>query len=46
MSSRNIQKLMRKTRRSMGRNTEFYVIDISPVAEHPAEIHTREELTT
>jgi hypothetical protein len=29
MSSAKIQKLMRKTRRSKGRNGEFYVIDVS-----------------
>jgi hypothetical protein len=33
MSCAKIQKLMRKTRRSRGRNAEFYVIDVSRVAE-------------
>jgi N-glycosylase/DNA lyase len=33
MSSAKIQKIMRKTRRSRGRNAEFYVIDVSPAAE-------------
>jgi hypothetical protein len=40
-----IQKLMRKTRRSMGRNVELYVINVTPREEQPAEFHTREELT-
>jgi hypothetical protein len=35
---------MRKSRRNKGRNAEFYVIDISQIAEQPAELHTREEL--
>jgi hypothetical protein len=43
MSSGKIQKLMRKTRRSKGRNAEFDVIGISPVAEQPAEFHSGEE---
>jgi hypothetical protein len=46
MPSRKIQKLMRKTRRSTGRSADFYVIDISPAAAQPAEIHTGEVLTT
>jgi hypothetical protein len=41
MSFGKIRKLMRKTRRSMGRNSEFYVIDISPAAKQPAEFLTR-----
>jgi hypothetical protein len=45
MSSGKIQKPMRKTRRSKGRNAEFYVIDISPSAEQLAEFHNGEELT-
>jgi hypothetical protein len=44
MSSAKILKLMRKTRRNRGRNAEFYVIDISPSPEQPAEFHTEEEL--
>jgi hypothetical protein len=40
MSSRKIQKFVRKTRRSKGRNAEFYVINISRAAEQPAEFHT------
>jgi hypothetical protein len=44
MSSAKIQKLMRKTHRSKGHNAEFYVIDVSPAAERPAEFHTGEEL--
>jgi hypothetical protein len=35
-----VQKLMRKTRRSKGRNAEFYVIDVTPAAEQSAEFHT------
>jgi hypothetical protein len=46
MSSAKIQKLMRKTRRRKGRTAEFYVIEITPATEQPAEFHTREELTT
>jgi hypothetical protein len=37
---------MRKTRRIMGRNAEFYVIELTPAADQPTEFHTREELTT
>jgi hypothetical protein len=40
MSSIKIQKLMRKTRRSKGRNTEFYFIHVSAAAEQTAEFHT------
>jgi hypothetical protein len=45
MSSTKVQKLMRKTRRNMGRNAEFYVIELTPSADQPTEFHTREELT-
>jgi hypothetical protein len=45
MSSTKVQKLMRKTRRSRGRNAEFYVIELTPTAEQPTEFHTGEELT-
>jgi hypothetical protein len=45
MSYGKVQKLMRKTRRSKGRNAEFYVIDISLAAEQPVEFHTRKEIT-
>jgi hypothetical protein len=44
MSSAKIQKIMRKTRRSIGRNAEFYVINYSPATEQPAEFHNGEEL--
>jgi hypothetical protein len=44
MFSSKIQKLMRKTRRSRGRNAEFYIIDISPFTEQPAEFHNGKEL--
>jgi hypothetical protein len=30
MSSTKVQKLMRKTRRSRGRNAEFFVIEVTP----------------
>jgi hypothetical protein len=40
-----VQKLMRKTRRGKGRNAVFYVINISPAADHPAEFHIGEERT-
>jgi hypothetical protein len=46
VSSAKIQKLMRKTHRSKGRTAEFYVIEITPATEQPAEFHIREELTT
>jgi hypothetical protein len=46
MSSTKVQKLMRKTRRSIGRNAEFYVIELTPATDQPIEFHTREELTT
>jgi hypothetical protein len=45
MSSTKVQKLMRKTRRSRGRNAEFYVIELTPAADHPIDFHTGEELT-
>jgi hypothetical protein len=44
MSLGKIQKLVRKTGRRKGRNVEFYVINITPTAEQPAEFHIREEL--
>jgi hypothetical protein len=45
MSSTKVQKLMRKTRRSMGRNAEFYVIELTPAVDQPTDFHTGEELT-
>jgi hypothetical protein len=45
MSSFKVQKMMRKTRRSMGRNADFYVINVSPTAQQPTEFHIGEELT-
>jgi hypothetical protein len=36
---------MRKTRRSRGRNAEFYVIELKPAADQPPDFHTGEELT-
>jgi hypothetical protein len=44
MSSSKVQKLMRKTRRSRGRNAEFYVIELTPSADQPTDFHTGEEL--
>jgi hypothetical protein len=35
MSSTKVEKLMRKTRRSKGRNAEFYVIELTPSADQP-----------
>jgi hypothetical protein len=35
---------MRKTRRSRGRNAEFYVIELTPAADQPTEFHNGEEL--
>jgi hypothetical protein len=34
ISSTKVQKLMRKTRRIRGRNAEFYVIELTPAADH------------
>jgi hypothetical protein len=45
MLSSRTQKLVRKTGRSRERNAEFYVINVTPAAEHPAEFHNGEELT-
>jgi hypothetical protein len=45
MLSTKVQKLMRKTRRSRGRNAEFYVIEVTPAADQPTKFHTGEELT-
>jgi hypothetical protein len=45
MSSTKEQKLMRKTRRSRGRHAEFYVIELTSVADQPTDFHTGEELT-
>jgi hypothetical protein len=45
MSCTKVQKLMRKTHRSRGRNAEFYVIEFTPAANQPTEFHTGEELT-
>jgi hypothetical protein len=42
-SSGKIQKLVSKTRRSMVRNAEFYVINISSIVEQPAEFHIGKE---
>jgi hypothetical protein len=36
---------MRKTRRSRGRNAEFYVIELTPAADQPTDFHIGEELT-
>jgi hypothetical protein len=43
MSSTKVQKLMRKTHNNMGRNAEFYVIELTPGANQPTEFHTGEE---
>jgi hypothetical protein len=45
MSATKVQKLMRKTRRSTGRNTEFYVIELTPAEDQPTEFHIGEKLT-
>jgi hypothetical protein len=45
MSSTKVQKLMRKTRRNMGRRVEFYVIELTSAADQPTDFHTGEELT-
>jgi hypothetical protein len=45
MSSTKIQKLMRKTRRNMGRTAEFYMLHETPTTDQPTEFHNGEELT-
>jgi hypothetical protein len=35
-----VRKLMRKTRHNMGRNADFYEINVSPSAEQPTEFRT------
>jgi cytidine deaminase len=40
MSFDKVQKLMRKTRRSMGRNAEFYVFNVTTCAEQPVGFQT------
>jgi hypothetical protein len=45
MSSTKVQKLMRKTRRGMGRNAEFHVIELTQAADQSTDFHTGEELT-
>jgi hypothetical protein len=45
LSSTKVRELMRKTRRSKGRNAEFYVIEVTLAADQPAEFHIGEELT-
>jgi hypothetical protein len=45
MSSTKVQKVMRKTRRSGGRNAELYVIEVTPAADQPTAFHNGEELT-
>jgi hypothetical protein len=37
---------MRKTRRSRGRNAEFYVIELTPAPDQTTDFHNGEELTT
>jgi hypothetical protein len=46
MSLGKDRKLMRNTRRSKGRNAEFYVVNVTPAAEQPAESHNGEGLAT
>jgi hypothetical protein len=45
MSSTKVQKLIRKTRRSRGRNAGFYAIEVTPTIDQPTEFHYGEELT-
>jgi hypothetical protein len=45
MSSTKVQELMRKTRRSRGRNVQFHVPHVTPAADQPTEFHTGEEFT-
>jgi hypothetical protein len=46
MLSVKVQKLMRKTECSKGRNAEFFVINVSPGAKPPTEFHIGKKLTT
>jgi hypothetical protein len=46
MSSTKVHKLMRKTRRSRGRTSEFYTLHVTPATDQPTEFHNGEELTT
>jgi hypothetical protein len=45
ISSTKVQKLMRKTYRSKGRNAEVYVIELAPADDQPTDFHTGVELT-
>jgi hypothetical protein len=45
MSSTKAQKLMRKTRRSKGRTTEFYMLHVTPATAQPTEFRTGDELS-
>jgi hypothetical protein len=40
MSYTKVQKLMRTTRRSTGRNAKFYVIELTPAANQLIDFHT------
>jgi hypothetical protein len=44
MSYTKEQRLMRKTRRSRGRNAEFYVIELTQAADQSIDFHIGEEL--
>jgi hypothetical protein len=46
MSSNKVHTLMGKTRRSRGRNAEFYVIELTPAANQSTDFHIGEELTS
>jgi hypothetical protein len=45
LSSTKVQKLVRKARRSRGRNAELYVLHVTPATYQLTEFHTRAELT-
>jgi hypothetical protein len=45
ISSTNVQKLVRKTRRSKGRTTKLYMLRVTPTTDQQNEFHTGEELT-
>jgi hypothetical protein len=40
VSSTKVQKLVRKTRRSRGRNADFFAIEVTPTANQPTEFQT------
>jgi hypothetical protein len=46
MTSTKVQKLMRKTRRSRGRDAEFYVFELTPAVDQQIETSSDSTLTS